>query len=165
MSWRQGRSLRVAGTLRVAASLTRSDWVILAGAATLLYMATLALKLVTVTRLLRVVRALAREPRRGVRAVDAARVLRLVHAVAGRCVPPPGCLATALVAFVLLRRRALPARLVIGVTKARGALEGHAWVEVGAPSITAVTAGGHLPLVVVDDRGWSPALVPGGPAA
>ena len=164
MSWREPRSLRVAGTLRVAASLTLSDWVILAGAATLLYTATLALKLVKVTRLLRVVRALAREPRREVRAVDAARVLRLVHAVAGRCVPAPGCLATALVAFVLLRRRALPARLVIGVTKARGALEGHAWVEVGAASITA-TAGGHLPLVVVDDDGWSPALVPGGPAA
>lgn len=50
--------------------------------------------------------------------------------VAARCLRPrPTCLAKALVVSSLLRRRGVPAQLVIGVSKSSGQLQGHAWVE------------------------------------
>ncbi len=165
MSSRGPRSPRIGGALRRAARLTPDDWIVLGGAAVLLCAATLALRLVKVGRLLPVVRALARGRRRSELAADAERIVWLVRAAAGICVPPLSCLATPLVAFVLLRRRTLPARLVIGVTTSGGALDGHAWVDVGTAAVAARAAGGHVPLVVVDDRGWSRALAPSGPAA
>src|SRR5207249_10712960 len=66
---------------------------------------------------------------------DVARTVWLVE-IAGRfCLPRPTCLAKALVVFSLLRRRGLPAELVIGVSKTRGLLEGHAWVELGGVAV------------------------------
>lgn len=158
MSW--GRRRSAPRPLREIAGFSASDWAVLAGAAVLLPATAAALKRVSLARLLRVARALARERRRADPGADPARVLRLVHALAARLAPPPTCLATALVAFVLLRRRALPARLVIGVTKARGELEGHAWVELGDRAPAAART--YTPLLVLDDHGPSTCAIPGG---
>lgn len=58
--------------------------------------------------------------------------------VAARCVRPrPNCLAKALVVSSLLRRRGLAAQLVVGVSKAGGRLEGHAWVELDGAALGA----------------------------
>jgi len=143
------------GALRAAAGLGWADWTVVLGAALLLPTAAVASRCLNLARLLRVARALGRRrgPPRG--GPDAERILRLVHAVAGRCRPAPACLARALVALVLLRRRALPARLILGVSTAGGALEGHAWVDCGVTTVPA--AGAYAPILVVDDRGAVPA--------
>jgi hypothetical protein len=152
MSWRSPRSLRVVGAVRAARRLTRDDWTVLATAAVMLPAAILALKLVNLSRLLRAAKTAAgRRPPASAQA-EGERVVRLVDAAAGWCVPRPTCLARALVAFVVLQRRAIPARFVLGIAKTRGALEGHAWVEVGLAPVAGRESGAFLPLIVVDAR-------------
>src|SRR5207249_5049944 len=89
------------------------------------------------TTLFRSVERLASERRR--RAAGdpggAARTAWLVETASRCCLPTPTCLAKSLVLFLFLRRRGLPAELVIGVTKARGPLEGHAWVRLGGANV------------------------------
>jgi Transglutaminase-like superfamily len=165
VSWRGPRSLRLARAVRAAGRLTGCDWAVLVTAAVLLPVAALAVKLVPLARLLRAVQAFASRPRRPHGGLDAERIVWLVDAVPGWCVPGPSCLARALVAFALLRRRAIPVRFVIGITKARGALEGHAWVEVqSAPAATRGT-GAYVPLLVVDGPGWPARAIRSEPAA
>lgn len=138
--------------MRAARCLTRDDWTVVATAAVMLPAAILALKLVNLSRLLRAARTAAgRRPPAGA-GVEGERIVRLVDAAAGWCLPRPTCLARALVAFIVLRRRAIPARFVLGITKTRGALEGHAWVELGAATVAARETGAFVPLIVVEGR-------------
>ena len=46
-----------------------------------------------------------------------------------RYVPRASCLTQALVLHILLRREGLPSRIQVGVSKAAGHFEAHAWVE------------------------------------
>jgi len=97
------------------------------------------LRLVGLRRALALVQALPPARRRctGDDPGGAPRTAWLVE-VAARCWRPrPTCLAKALVVLSLLKRRGLPAQLVVGVTKARGPLEGHAWVELGGAVVGA----------------------------
>jgi hypothetical protein len=45
------------------------------------------------------------------------------------------CLPRALAAHAMLRRRGIASRLCLGVTRERGALDAHAWLEVGNAKI------------------------------
>ena len=123
--------------LRTTRTLSRNDWTVLASALALLPAVTVGLRLVGLRRLLAIVERLASERRR--RAAGdpggAARTAWLVETAARCCLPTPTCLAKSLVLFLVLRRRGLPAELVIGVTKARGPLEGHAWVRLGGANV------------------------------
>jgi len=77
--------------------------------------------------------------------------------VAARCLRPrPTCLAKALVVSSLLRRRGVPAQLVIGVSKAGGQLQGHAWVELDGPAVGEAAGPGRYAVL---------ARMPGGPPA
>jgi hypothetical protein len=60
---------------------------------------------------------------------QAQRLARLVSIAANHGPYRATCLRQSLVLWWLLRRRAIPAELHIGVRKARGELEAHAWVE------------------------------------
>jgi len=74
--------------------------------------------------------------------------------VAARCLRPrPTCLAKALVVSWLLRRRGVPAQLVIGVSKARGQLQAHAWVELDGAAVGGGTGlGGYAVLARIPGR-------------
>jgi hypothetical protein len=61
------------------------------------------------------------------RAADLARVARIAR---HRGVVKASCLEESLVLWWLLRRRAMPARLRIGVRKNGAVLQAHAWVEI-----------------------------------
>jgi hypothetical protein len=163
VSWRGPRSLRLPRAVRAAGRLTWYDWAVLATAAVLLPVAALAVKLVPLARLLGAAQVLAR-PRRRDHGLDAERIVWLVDAAAGRCVLAPSCLARALVAFALLHRAAISARFVIGITKARGTLEGHAWAEAQSGPAT-WEAGTYVPLVVVDAPGLPARAIRSEPAA
>jgi len=133
VSTRSPRSAGLTRALHNARTLSRNDWLVLAGAIGLLPAASVGLRLVGLRGLLAVIEALAsaRRPSVTYDPDAAARAARLVETAARYCLPRPTCLAKALVVFSLLRRRGLPVDLVIGVTKARGPLEGHAWVRLG----------------------------------
>ena len=63
---------------------------------------------------------------------EAARVIGVAVRRSSRLVPAATCLPQALAARVMLERRGIPNELLIGVAKSdAGALEAHAWVEVG----------------------------------
>jgi Transglutaminase-like superfamily len=131
------RSLRLTRALRKASTLSRYDWGSLAVALGFLPVVSVGLRLIGLRRMIALGEALAAaSPRwggddpRGV-----ARTAWLVEIAAHRCLPRPTCLAKALVVFSLLKRRGLPAELVIGVSKTRGLLEGHAWVELGGVAV------------------------------
>jgi len=74
--------------------------------------------------------------------------------VAARCLRPrPTCLAKALVVSSLLRRRGMPAQLVIGVSKDSGQLQGHAWVELDGAAVGEGTRpGGYAVLARIPGR-------------
>lgn len=125
-------------TLRNAATLSRDDCAILVGALGLLLPVSVGLRLVGLRRVLALVEALVSVRRRNCAADDHRRPARtawLVEIAARWCLPRPTCLAKALVVFSLLQRRGLPVELVIGVTKAQGPLEGHAWVQLSGATI------------------------------
>jgi hypothetical protein len=164
VSWRGPRSLTVTGAAHAARRLAWTDWTVLATATVVLPAAALALKLVNLTRLLHAAQMLAGRRRPTGDSGDAERIVRLVDAAAAWCVPTPTCLARAMVAFVLVRRRGIPARLVIGITKARGPLEGHAWVEPGTAPVATREAGAYVPLLVVDGPGLGTRVARGEPA-
>ncbi len=128
--------------LHKASTLSRGDWAVVVRALGLLPAVSVGLRLVGLRRMIALGEALAAASRCG---GDDARVVArtawLVE-IAGRCcLPRPTCLAKAFVVFSLLKRRGLPAELVIGVSRTRGPLEGHAWVELG-----------DAPVVVADPR-------------
>ena len=133
MSLRRPRSAGLARALHKASTLSRDDWATLAAALGLLPAVSVGLKLLGLRRIVALVEALATASGRGAgddpRGV--ARAAWLVEIAARGCLPRPTCLTKALVVFSLLKRRGLPAEVVIGVTKARGPLEGHAWVQLG----------------------------------
>jgi hypothetical protein len=60
---------------------------------------------------------------------QARRVAQLVAMAARNNITPANCLRRSLVLWFLLRQRRLPAELLIGVRKADGQLQAHAWVE------------------------------------
>jgi hypothetical protein len=82
---------------------------------------------------------------------DAEARVRWAVSTVGRRVPlARNCLIQAMVAQALLRRRGLPARLVIGAARAgRGRLTAHAWVEnaTGHPVVGGRDAGSYTALV------------------
>lgn len=149
--------------VRAARRLTWDDWTVLATAVVTLPAAVVALKLVNLSRLLRAVQTSARRGPAG--GADADRIVRLVDAAAAWCVPRSTCLARALVAFAVLRRRAIPARFVLGITKVRGALEGHAWVELGPATTADRERGPFVPLLVVEGPGRPARIVRSEPVA
>lgn len=61
----------------------------------------------------------------------AARTATLVYAAAGNVPVPSTCLSRSLTLWHLLRRQGVAADLRIGVRRADGAFQAHAWVEVG----------------------------------
>jgi hypothetical protein len=123
--------------LHKASTLSRDDWGVLAGALGLLPAVSVGLRLVGLRRMIALVEALAAASRRrgGDDPRGVARTAWLVEVAARCCLPRPTCLVKALVVFSVLKRRGLPAELVIGVTKARGPLEGHAWVQLGEGAV------------------------------
>ncbi len=83
-------------------------------------------------------RSLGRRPGWGTAVPDSAAVRSIGAAVrrSSRLVPAATCLPQALAAHVMLERRAVPNDLRFGVARAStGALEAHAWVEVGGAVI------------------------------
>jgi transglutaminase superfamily protein len=69
--------------------------------------------------------------------------LSLAVRAASRFVPRATCLTQALAIQILMRRRGIPSKIIIGVTKPdRQTLESHAWVESGGR----VVLGGELDL-------------------
>ncbi len=162
MSLRRPRSTGLTRALRNARTLSRNDWAVFIGALGLLPAVAVGLRLVGLRRLLVMVEILA-SIRRGRRAgdpLDAERAARLVEAAARCCLPRPTCLAKALVVFALVKRRGLPAEVIIGVTKARGPLEGHAWVRLGRHVVGGPASSGYTALVRIADG-----RVPGGARA
>ena len=137
MSPRAPRSAVLGRALHRAAALSRDDWAVFAGALGLLSLVSLGLKVAGLRRTLALVdsRAEARRCCAGVDPRGAARIAWLVEIAARCCRPRPTCLTKALVVFSLLKRRGLPAEVVLGVTKVRGPLEGHAWVQLGEGAV------------------------------
>jgi len=157
VSPRSPRSARLTRALLGVARLPRDDWALLALALVLLPPVSVGLRLVGLRRALALVEALSPARRRC--AEDdprgAPRTAWLVE-VAARCWRPrPTCLAKALVVLSLLKRRGLPAQLVVGVTKARGPLEGHAWVELGG-AVVGADPGPASYAVLVRMPAWLP---------
>jgi len=160
VSPRSPRSARLRHALLGVARLSRADWALLARALILLPPVSVGLRLVGLRRALALVQAL--PPARRRCAEDdprgAPRTAWLVE-VAARCWRPrPTCLAKALVVLSLLKRRGLPAQLVVGVTKARGPLEGHAWVELDGAAVGA-HPGPASDAVLVRMPAWLPTTV------
>ena len=139
MSPRRPRDAGPGRALLGIVTLSRVDWAVLASSLLLLPLVSAGLRLVGLRRVLALVAAIPR-PFRGAAEDNppgATRVASLVE-VAARCVwPRPTCLAKAIVASSLLRRRGRAAHLVVGVTKARGPLEAHAWVELDGAAVGA----------------------------
>ncbi len=157
MSPRSPRSARFTRALLGVARLPRDDWALLARALVLLPPVSVGLRLVGLRRALALVEALSPARRRCAEDYPrgAPRTAWLVE-VAARCWRPrPTCLAKALVVLSLLKRRGLPAQLVVGVTKARGPLEGHAWVELGG-AVVGADPGPASYAVLVRMPSWLP---------
>jgi hypothetical protein len=157
VSPRSPRSARLTRALLGVARLPRDEWALLALALVLLPPVSVGLRLVGLRRALALVEALSPAHRRC--AEDdprgAPRTAWLVE-VAARCWRPrPTCLAKALVVLSLLKRRGLPVQLVVGVTKARGPLEGHAWVELGG-AVVGADPGPASDAVLVRIPAWLP---------
>lgn len=152
---RRPRNAGLGRALLGIVTLSRVDWAVLAGSLLLLPLVSAGLRLVGLRRVLALVAAIPR-PFRGA-AEDgprgATRVASLVE-VAARCVwPRPPCLAKAIVASSLLRRRGRAAQLVVGVTKDRGPLEAHAWVELDGAAVGARPGGpSYAVLARIADR-------------
>jgi hypothetical protein len=159
VSLRSPRSAGLARALHKASTLSRDDWGILAGALGLLPAVSVGLRLVGLRRTIALCEAVGETMCR--RAGDdpggVARIAWLVEIAARCCRPRPTCLAKALVLFSLLKRRGLPAELVIGVSKAQGPLEGHAWVELGGAAVVAGDPGPASYAVLVRIPAWLPA--------
>jgi hypothetical protein len=146
--------------LHKASTLSRDDWGVLGGALGLLAAVSVGLRLVGLRRMIALGEALAAASRRRGGWDDPRGVARTAWLVeiAGRCcLPRPTCLAKALVVFSLLKRRGLPAELVIGVSKTQGPLEGHAWVELGGAAIVVADPGPASYAVLVRIPAWLPA--------
>jgi hypothetical protein len=157
VSPRSPRSARLTRAVLAVARLSRDDWALLARALVLLPPVSVGLRLVGLRRALALVEAMS-PARRRCAADDprgAPRTAWLVE-IAARCWRPrPTCLAKALVVLSLLKRRGLPAQLVVGVTKARGPLEGHAWVELGG-AVVGADPGPASYAVLVRMPSWLP---------
>lgn len=87
-------------------------------------------------------------------AADARHLARLVDAAARRLPGHPACLTRSVTLWYLLRRRALPAALRLGVRKAEGRLEAHAWVELGGEVVNdSADVGARFPAFELEDFG------------
>ena len=158
MSTRSRRSARLRRALLGLVTLSRDERALLALALVLLPPVSAGLRFLGLRRMLALAAAV-----RSVRRWDvqddgrqATRTAWLVE-VAARCLRPrPTCLAKALVVSSLLRRRGVPAQLVIGVSKASGQLQGHAWVELDGPAVGEGAGPGRYAVL---------ARIPGGPPA
>jgi hypothetical protein len=74
----------------------------------------------------------------------AERLAALARAVGARSPWPASCLRQALVVWLLLRRRQLPAELKIGVQRRSAPFQAHAWVELGGVALDP-SAAAHQP--------------------
>jgi len=159
VSPRSPRSAGLTRALHKASTLSRDDWGVLAGALGLLLAVSVGLRLVGLRRMIALGEALAAARRRrgGDDPRGVARTAWLVEIAARCCLPRPTCLAKALVVFSLLKRRGLPAELVIGVSKTQGPLEGHAWVELGGAAVVVADPGPARYAVLVRIPAWLPA--------
>ena len=121
--------------LREVARLPRAERLVLVEAAFLLLVARVALRMMSVTRLVACAACRSAPPS----APGPDRLLALLEAAA-RHVPHTTCLERALAARWLLARRGIPATIHIGVTRRDGALAAHAWLERRGASIAAEAA-------------------------
>ncbi|HUP01086.1 MAG TPA: lasso peptide biosynthesis B2 protein [Gemmatimonadota bacterium] len=109
-----------------------AEWRALVAAATLSVAVRLVLAVLPFRSALKLVRRLARPSRFASRpAGERERVVWAVHAVGRRLFPSKPCLTEALVGFLLLRRRGIPAELHLGVEKddEKPGIRAHAWLE------------------------------------
>ena len=117
--------------LHRAWALPWTEWLFLIQAAILLPAVVLGLKLLPFKTLLALLQ------RRGTVVCDAwgkgivnpDRAAYLIDMVSRYHVLKPTCLQKALILYGLLRRKGVEVELMIGVTKIKGALEAHAWLE------------------------------------
>ena len=113
-----------------ARRLTAAEWWVLAESAAVAFAIEGALRLVPQARILRAVE----RPVAPAAAIDRAAVDRLARLASwpSRLLPiPRSCLRVSLVQTAVLRRHGFPASLRLGVRRAAGAVEFHAWVDCG----------------------------------
>jgi hypothetical protein len=115
----------------------------------------LALRSMSLARLLRWIERLDRLAAARTDRVDGARLRRVAAGVYGLLPLRRTCLRESLVLLALLRRRGQPARLQIGVNKSGNTLLAHAWVDRDAGG-RAVDASGFLPLTPIATGDRSP---------
>lgn len=147
-----------ARALRNARTLSGAEWAVLMRATGLLTAVAVGLKLLRFRKVLALVERLASAPAvRPPGQVAADRTAHLVETASRWVLPQPTCLTKALVVFTLLGRRRLPVELVVGIAKAGGLLEAHAWVRHAGETV----AGGRVP------RAYTPLvrIVAGGSSA
>lgn len=92
-------------------------------------LAAAGLRLVGLKRLRGLLLRAVAPPRAAADLAMARHLAELVQAAGARTWPRPNCLSRSLLLEWLLRRRGLRAELRIGVRRAAGALQAHAWVE------------------------------------
>ena len=123
------------GDWRKLRSLSRAEWLVLAQCAALFPLVRLAQRWTRLdelnARLVRWFGGSAPVPYRRRRQVPAEEITRLVRIAALRGLVRPNCLQHALVLRTLLLRHGFDAAIRFGVRKNDGALEAHAWVELG----------------------------------
>ena len=155
MSPRRPRNAGPGRALLRIVTLSRVDWAVLVGSLLLLPLVSAGLRLVGLRRVLALIAAIPR-PVQGAAEDNlrgATRVASLVEVAARGVWPRPTCLAKAIVASSLLRWRGRAAQLVVGVTKARGPLEAHAWVELDGAALGAPPGGAsYAVLARIADR-------------
>ena len=117
--------------LRKAWVLPWTEWLFLIQASVLLPAVALGLKLLPFKTLLALLqdRGTVESDALGKRIVNPERAASLVEVASRYHMLKPTCLQKALVLYRLLRRKGVEVELIIGVTKAKGALEAHAWLE------------------------------------
>ena len=128
---RHFRVARLTRKLRKAWALSRAEWLLLIRASGLLLAVELGLKLLPFKTLLALLRGsgVMKGERPVGHPVSLGRMAYLVEVASHYHVLEPTCLKKALVLYRLLRRRGMAVELVVGVTKAEGKFEAHAWLE------------------------------------
>lgn len=127
----KGRGWLIGKLRKASRALSRSDWLLIMQASGLLLAVELGLKLVSFKTLMALLQGRGSVSGEGPSAdpVNPERVAYLVEVASRYHMLKPTCLKKALVLYGLLRRRGIEVDLVVGVRKAEGRLEGHAWVK------------------------------------
>lgn len=127
-----GNGGRAAGRWAKFRTLSARDRVLLASAAVILPLLSVALRLGSVQRVYRLINVLPRKPPiswDADRIAEGTRIARLVEVAARHTLGLPTCLPRSVALWFFLRRAGIEGRLCIGVRKHGVQLEAHAWVE------------------------------------